>query len=426
MRKRATSRIFTTSFEEKSELTNVRGLQMNKPLTNLITKEQLAACRAPIDKAATLPRQAFTSEEFFELEAERIFSDGWAAICFSQQVPNPGDLAPLEICGIPLLAVRGQDGELRVFHNITPYDGCLVAIDPAEGQKEIITPYHGWRYDLEGKLTAIPVWDGTWKGNLDSVKDRPRDLAPVRTAIWGPVVFVNITGKAEQFVQFIAPLERALSEWRIGDLDISRDAEGQPLLDPEDLQGNWKTHYENWGINVLHESFVHDIYDRSPEVPRLAADGVRTCDDLIDEGFMALKFEAEKFQNTYSQPPIAHLGHSPETPPSKGYFGSLFPNLHVGALGTMIHFIIGIPVGPGRTKTTRAQFYDREIANNADLAEMREQTLMGLHHAGAEDSRIVEAVQKARRSPAFDSQFYSPFWDAMHHRFTNLVLDALD
>lgn len=395
-------------------------------LSDILTSEQIKAVRAPIKKARTLPKSAFTSDAFFDLESEKIFSDGWAAVCFAQQVEKVGDVLPLELCGIPLLAVRGEDKQIRIFHNIVPYDGCLAAIDPALGQSEIVAPYHGWRYDLQGQLKAIPAWDGTREGNLNSLNGHAANLSVVRSATWGPVVFVNISGNAGPFDRFIAPLARALKEWRIDDIDIARDAEGRPLMDPEDIMANWKTHYENWGINILHESFVHQIYDQSPEVPRLDDNDVRTCDDHIDEGFMALRFEAEKFQQTYTEVPAPHLGLSEDKKPSVGYFGSLFPNLHIGALGTLVHFIIGVPIGPGRTQTIRAQFYDRNFANAPDMVPVREELLMGLHQAGAEDSRICEAVQKARHSPAFESQYYSPFWDSMHHRFSQMILEALE
>ena len=45
--------------------------------------------------------------------------------------------------------------------------------------------------------------------------------------------------------------------------------------------------------------------------------------------------------------------------------------------------------------------------------------------AGEEDGAICEAVQKARRSPVYFQRFYSPFWDELHYRFTQLVVRDL-
>jgi hypothetical protein len=35
-------------------------------------------------------------------------------------------------------------------------------------------------------------------------------------------------------------------------------------------------------------------------------------------------------------------------------------------------------------------------------------------------------VQRARHSPGVNSQFYSPFWDAMHYTLSNLILTRLE
>jgi hypothetical protein len=35
-------------------------------------------------------------------------------------------------------------------------------------------------------------------------------------------------------------------------------------------------------------------------------------------------------------------------------------------------------------------------------------------------------VQRARRSPAHRSLFYSPFWDQMHYDFNKMVLKDLE
>jgi len=396
-------------------------------INSLLSEEQRAQCRAPIDKARTLPNVAFTSEVFYQVEVEKIFSANWVALDFVQMVPDNGDVLRVELAGMPLLMVRNHQGELKVFHNIVPYDGCLAVTDPQKEVSEIRTPYHGWKYDLDGKLTDISVWNGSYDGkDLSAVGERPRDLAEVPTAIWGPVVFVNLNGQAESFSEHIAPFHRIFENWDIEDLDIGRDEHSAPLLDPEDLATNWKTHYENWGINVLHESFVHSVYDASKEVPRLTQDGKKTCVDYIEGRFMALNYNDKDFQNTYPEFPFPDLSRSELKQADQGYFGSLFPNLHVGVWRTLIHLIISLPDGPGRTRTQRAQFYRTQAASDLAHLEARLATVTELNTAGSEDGRITQSVQKARRSPAFQSRYYSQFWDEMHYQFTQIVLNDLE
>ncbi len=400
----------------------------DRRLDALIPEAQRADVRAPIENARTLPRAAFTSADFFELEVERIFSSEWCALAMADQVEGEGDLLPIDFCGVPLLMVRGDDAVVRVFHNVVPYDACLAVIDPIEGADEIVSPYHGWRYDLRGRLRAVPYWDGTAAGHLEALGDNARDLKSVRCEVECGVVFIDLGGRAGSFEDFIAPLRTALSEYRLDEMEIGRGPDGAPLMDGEDLATNWKTHYENWGINVLHESFVHEGYavsrDTTGQIPRVDSQGRKTYVDRIDRGFMALQYPWKDFRETYPPMSFEHLGLSSE--PELGFFGSLYPNLHFGVMPQMIHLIIALPAGPGRTRTVRAQFYEPNAARSEAEAEERVLVQVGMSEAGVEDARISEAVQRARRSPAFDQAYYSPFWDVMHHAFSQRVLDSLE
>ena len=43
-----------------------------------------------------------------------------------------------------------------------------------------------------------------------------------------------------------------------------------------------------------------------------------------------------------------------------------------------------------------------------------------------EDRVAIEAVQKGRASPVWRQHFYAPFWDALHHRFNQLVMADME
>lgn len=396
-------------------------------LDYFITSTQRADLRAPIDKAQTLPRSAFISDDFFQLEIERIFSKQWTALCFAEQVAK-GCLLPLEFAGIPLLAVRDDENQLRVFHNIVPYDGCLAVIDPLQDQAEIVTPYHGWCYNLQGKLLKTPYWDGTALGSLAALKQHPGDLIEVHCNVALGIVFINLNGKADALETQLAPLQKQLLAYQTDHLAISRDAQGLPLVDGENLATNWKSHYENWALNVLHEAFTHDIYATSQQIPRVDAQGKKTYEEIIDGTFMALSYRVDDFAETYQldELPFTPLGKTADSLPERAFIGSLFPNLHMAVFPYFIHFIIVLPVSAGQTKTLTAQFYETNSAQNPEYLDIRLEHQHEFKLAGQEDGRITEAVQKARYSPVYQRQFYSPFWDNMYYTFSNLILNTLE
>lgn len=400
---------------------------MSAVFNRWISKEQEESIRAPIAQAKTLPRQAFTDEAFFNLERERIFSRHWSAICFTQQLPELGCLLPLELLGMPLLAVHTHDGEFKVFHNVVPYDGCLAIIESMTVSKHMQTPYHGWQYDLNGRLLSIPFWDGSEDPELSALNGRRGDLRQVKSRTELGVLFVDIAGNAREFDQYMNPLRQAISEYRVDELQIGLAGDETLLIDQENLATNWKTHYENWAINVLHEGFTHEVYEDSPQIPRVNSAGEKTYIEHIEGDFMALSYRESDFNETYDLEdlPFKHLGVEPDQLPERAFIGSLFPNLHIAVFPYFIHIIISLPISAGMTKTLRAQFYDASAAVDPEFSEEREELQADFQGAGMEDGRITEAVQKARYSPAFEQQFYSPFWDQMHYTFSNRVLDAL-
>ena len=183
--------------------------------------------RRPIESARTFPRRAFFSPEFYEFEVRHLLRTSWMAVAFSAEVADTGDVLPLSILGEPVLLAR--DGvTLRAFHNITPYGGCEVVIEPADGLDRIVTPYHGWESALDGRLLSAGYWDGTPGSDTLDPGSLGADLARVAVAEWFGVVFVRLAETGETFEQYLAPVLA----------DIYQTQDGWGFL--RDRPGHWQ------------------------------------------------------------------------------------------------------------------------------------------------------------------------------------------
>ena len=92
---------------------------MNPTVQSYLGDEAIAALRRPVlDEARGLPAKVYTDEQFLAMENERLFPSTWTGVAFESDVPNAGDAVPFEFCGLPLVMVRGADGEVRVFQNV--------------------------------------------------------------------------------------------------------------------------------------------------------------------------------------------------------------------------------------------------------------------------------------------------------------------
>ena len=396
----------------------------NKP--ELLSQQQLEAINAPIEKARTLPAEAFYSEAFYKAERENIYSKHWIAALFEHDIAEPGQAVPFEICEMPLLAVRDLDGQLRVFHNIVPYDGCLAVINAAEGLEQIVTPYHGWTYNLEGKLIAIPFWDGTRAGNLESVAHLETDLVPVHCESFLHTIFVNLSDNPRSFRDYVAPILRQFDEYDFDSAGVAIGTSGKPINPGVNVKTNWKTFFENACINVLHEGFVHHLYRTSPLHSRIGEDGVKTFFDIIDDNLLGLGYQYSEFTETYGEidPSEPHLGGSGKMP-DRSVFATLYPNFYMSAAPNYIEIGLVLPDNAETAHDRRIYLVAKANATDPAMAKEYENIVDLYAGAQAEDGAICEAVQKARHSPVYRDHFYAPFWDQLHHRFNQLVAKDL-
>jgi choline monooxygenase len=398
---------------------------MTRSINELLSNEQIDSIRKPIGQALTFPASAYFDLEFYRLEIEKIYKKQWVAVLFDFDIPDPGHARPFEFCDMPLVAVRGRDRVVRVFHNICPYDGCLTVIDPVSGLDEIVTPYHGWAYDLCGKLVRAPYWDGTREGTLQALEGKQVDLAPVHSRVFLNTIFINLSASPASFENFIAPIFRSLQEYDLDDGRVGLGRDGAPYSGEARVKTNWKTFFENACVNVLHESFVHALYSASPEVPRIKEDGLPSYSNILDGNLMALSYNRVDFQETYPHVDAPHMGKDPDHEPRVETFGTLYPNLYISASSQFIEVGYVLPLGPEECVSRVSYRFHKEVATSPDALAGRNVVVNMFYDAFMEDARIAEAVQRGRKSPVYKQKFYAPFWDGMHHYLNKLILSDL-
>ena len=393
---------------------------------DLLKSPEIQQCRANIDSARTLPRHAFTSEEFLWLERDRIFSSRWTAVLFAEELPGPGDVKPFELVGIPLFAVRTGVDEIKVFHNICPYDGCLVVTTPSHALDLIETPYHGWQYDLGGKLIKIPYWNGTEDAPLTALNGRSGDLSSVRTVLWNGIVFINLSKKADSFDSVISPLDELLGDYRLEHTAIEVGEDTLPVFNRFTWNANWKTVLENTCLNILHEHFVHAAYRTSPETPRVDEKGNPKFFNIHEGQLLGFGYPYSELDDTYGNLPFPHLGRTEHRAPDTGYYLTFYPSLNITVWANAIEFEIPLPVTPGSTHITTANLFEKDSAVNPEYSAAREEYSRMFEGFIDEDRHVVEAVQKGRQSPVYTQQYYSEFWDENHYNLTQIILDDLE
>jgi phenylpropionate dioxygenase-like ring-hydroxylating dioxygenase large terminal subunit len=94
----------------------------------------------------------YSCRERAELERNKLFRDRPIFMGLSTRLAKQGDYVAEDVAGMPVLLVRGEDGEARAFANVCRHRGAPLAQGCGGGVRAFTCPYHGWTYDLSGKL----------------------------------------------------------------------------------------------------------------------------------------------------------------------------------------------------------------------------------------------------------------------------------
>jgi phenylpropionate dioxygenase-like ring-hydroxylating dioxygenase large terminal subunit len=94
---------------------------------------------------------AYSCRERAALERDRLFGARPIFMGLSTRLARPGDYLAEDVAGMPVLLVRGAGGEVAAFANICRHRGAPLAQGCGQA-RAFVCPYHGWTYDLAGRL----------------------------------------------------------------------------------------------------------------------------------------------------------------------------------------------------------------------------------------------------------------------------------
>src|SRR5436190_20506697 len=105
--------------------------------------------------------------------------------CPSAALPEAGSYVAREAAGTPLVVVRCSDGQVRAFRNACRHRGMQVASGTGCA-RAFVCRYHGWTYNLEGRLRHIPHEAG-----FPGFDKEAHPLVPVAATERAGLVFVT-------------------------------------------------------------------------------------------------------------------------------------------------------------------------------------------------------------------------------------------
>ena len=352
--------------------------------------ERVRRWTEPPDLPAThyVDNRIYTDPGIFAEEQAAIFAKCWRLVAHVSEFANVGDYRTVEIAGVPILIVKGKDGEIRAFYNICAHRGApLVRDERGNAEGDFVCLYHLWSYGLDGQCTGITRQEGYDACGLTAADVT---LRPVRAETKFGLVFVCLDDDAEPLADFLGPMADHLEE------HLGQDELEVFHYHRAEMKTNWKLFADNDG-EQYHE-FLHILNRRTgiihPEYHERRWRLYPNAHNVMMQG--VLHYEGYgldvRGQNTM-----------PGMQPNGFIVMLLFPDVMVNIRATVMRIDTMTPIAPDRTLVEW-----RGVGLKSDTDELREMRIR--HHnqvwgpAGRnlpEDTIAVETQYRNMASGAF-------------------------
>jgi choline monooxygenase len=348
----------------------------------------------PLDRARTIPNSWYHDPEVYDAECRQVFGGAWQALGRTDQVAEPGDFFTAELAGEPLVVVRGEDRVLRGFYNVCRHRAACVAPEAEGHATRFRCRYHGWTYDLSGRLRGTPEFDGV--ADFDRAAN---GLLPVAVETWGPLVWVNLGQAPPPLATFLAPLPERTRELGLGNLRFVERREYK-------LACNWKVFVDNYLDGGYHVNTVH---------PGLA--GVLNYSEYRTEVFDHCSVQSSPLK------PADDAAIAKVRSGNRAYYWWIFPNLMVNIYEGVMDTNLVLPLGLDACRVVfDFYFADRD---GPEAQQFNAESIRVGHQIQLEDIGICEEVQRGLASRAFVTGRFSVKREAAGYHFHQLLAKAL-
>ena len=338
----------------------------------------------------SLPGWTYTSEAFFELEKTELILKNWQLVCHISNIPKAGDYFTFEIFNERVFVIRGEDNNVRAFHNFCSHRGTKL-IDETSGtcKGKITCPYHAWGYDFNGNLIKVP-----YENQFIDFNKNDHKLKSVEMEIFQGFIFVKLIESDVPTVnsQF-APYLDEISQYKLNEMEPL----GRITMRPRNV--NWKQIADNY-VDALHIPVAHpglsglvgktygvEVSPNNGYIHKMWGDGKNSRENNL----------SNKLYDKY----LPYMDHLPKNKQRYWVYYRLWPNLAFDIYPEQMDFMQFIPID---AKTTMI----REIAYA--LPDDRRETKAAQYlnwrinrQVNNEDTKLINLVQEGMNTNYFKS-----------------------
>lgn len=194
---------------------------------------------------AVLNSERYTDPQFLQAEWNGIWSRSWLLAGLESDLKERGDYFVFNLGRESMLITRTDLGDIAAVYNVCQHRGNRIFTSDQGNVRAISCPYHGWTYELDGRLRFVP--DEVRFPNPPCAETH--SLQPVQVATWAGLVWINMDLDAAPLKDFLGDIVPTLAAYRFEDMVLVAD---QTVM----LDANWKTCVDNFS-EQYHVDFIH-------------------------------------------------------------------------------------------------------------------------------------------------------------------------
>lgn len=225
---------------------------LNRPKLIALAKRLIANVKAGTGTRANgvmeVDTATYNDPVLFEKEMRAIFDKLPFVAGMSSDLRKPGDFININEFGTPILITRNKDGVVKAFVNSCRHRGsALVFCDRGQSPGGFSCPYHGWSYNLDGKLLGVAQ-----ASDFGDVNKAELGLVEIQVEERHGIIFCATRPGAARFDldEYLGEeMQEELAQWDIGALQHAKTG-AIPLV------GNWKLTLEAF-LEVYHFDVTH-------------------------------------------------------------------------------------------------------------------------------------------------------------------------
>lgn len=365
--------------------------------------------RKPVEEATTLPPDCYRSEECFNIERDKVFSESWFCIGYTSQVDEPGKMHVTEVSGQPIVVTMDKQNNLRAFYNVCRHRGSLLVAEDTKLER-FRCPYHSWTYDLTGKLLSCPLFTAA-SSDSSTFSKSDHNLFPIRVDTWGCFIFVNLSQKAPPLDAYLGDLIPDYKIFPLKELVLVKRKQYS-------VEANWKLIAENF-LEYYHLPWVHpeltsvtaiDLHKRnqgSGTYMSFYASPLLKAGTPIDADYL---------------PPMPGLDRQTS---DSGYFPAIFPNLAMFIMPHHIFTLLMLPNSAQKTQEYGDLLVHPSVLHEPHALEKIDAIFQFYDMVNIQDINAVERVQKGIQARPYLGGRMNHRFEEPVHRFQNMVADYM-